>query len=126
LSPAVVESLRSWRKAQAAERLRAGSSWADSTPWMFTTATGRALDRRSAARSYERALRSAGVDLPARFHLIRHSVASAMLADGAVSMRTASEILGHASTRLTADTYGHVQDSAKVAALGVVERALGG
>jgi hypothetical protein len=28
--------------------------------------------------------------------------------------------------RLTADTYGHVQDSAKVAALGVVERALGG
>ena len=92
----------------------------------YRAITERALDRRSAARSYERALRSAGVDLPARFHLIRHSVASAMLADGAVSMRTASEILGHASTRLTADTYGHVQDSAKVAALDVVERALGG
>jgi len=90
------------------------------------TATGRALDRRSAARSHERALRSAGVDLPARFHVIRHSVASAMLADGAASMRTASEILGRASPRLTADTYGHVQDSAKVAALSVVERALGG
>jgi hypothetical protein len=28
--------------------------------------------------------------------------------------------------RLTADTDGHVQDSAKVTALGVVERALGG
>jgi hypothetical protein len=28
--------------------------------------------------------------------------------------------------RLTADTYGHIQDSAKVAALDVVERALGG
>ena len=49
-----------------------------------------------------------------------------MLADGAVSMRTASEILGHASTRMTADTYAHVQDSAKAAALDVVERALGG
>lgn len=49
-----------------------------------------------------------------------------MLADGAASMRTASEILGRASPRLTADTYGHVQDSAKVAALSVVERALGG
>jgi len=127
LPPAVVEALRGWRKVQAAEQLRAGTSWAGGgTAWIFSTATGRALDRRSASRSYERALRSAGVEFPARFHLLRHSVASAMLAHGAVSMRTASEILGHASTRMTADTYAHVLDSAKVAALGVVDRALGG
>jgi hypothetical protein len=48
-----------------------------------------------------------------------------MLADGKVSMRTASEILGHASTALTADNYSHVQNDAKVAALGVIGDALG-
>ncbi len=42
-----------------------------------------------------------------------------MLADGKVSMRTASEILGHSSTALTADTYAHVMPEAKAHALGV-------
>jgi integrase len=61
----------------------------------------------------------------ARFHIIRHSVASAMLAEGKVSVRTASEILGHASTSITADTYAHVAQDAKRAALGLVSDALG-
>jgi integrase len=61
---------------------------------------------------------------PARFHVIRHSVASAMLVDGAVSVRTASEVLGHATTAITADTYGHVAQQAKAHALGVVVDAL--
>ena len=74
----------------------------------------------------QRALASAGVDVPARFHLFRHSAASAMLASGAVSVRTASEVLGHSSTSITADTYGHVVQSAKAHALGVVDDALSG
>ena len=117
LSPAVVEALRSWRKVQAAERLRAGTSWEGDQAWVFTTESGRLLDQRNAARAYQRALAAAGVDVPARFHLFRHSAASAMLASGAVSVRTVSEVLGHSSTSITADTYGHVMDSAKAHAL---------
>lgn len=49
-----------------------------------------------------------------------------MLADGKVSMRTASEILGHSSTALTADTYAHVLPEAKAHALGVVGDAISG
>ena len=41
-----------------------------------------------------------------------------MLVDGAVSMRTASEVLGHATTSITADIYGHVAQQAKADALG--------
>ena len=67
---------------------------------------GRLLDQRNAARAYQRALAAAGVDVRARFHLFRHSAASAMLASGAVSVRTVSEVLGHSSTSITADTYG--------------------
>jgi integrase len=48
-----------------------------------------------------------------------------MLAEGKVSVRTASERLGHASTSIAADTYGHVAQDAKRAALGVVSEALG-
>jgi integrase len=122
----VVEALRSWRKVRAAERLRAGTSWEGGQPWVFTTESGRLLDQRNAARAYQRALAAAGVDVPARFHLFRHSAASAMLASGAVSVRTVSEVLGHSSTSITADTYGHVMDSAKAHALGVVDDVLSG
>jgi integrase len=125
ISPAVVEALRSWRKAQASERLRAGTSWESSMSWIFTTESGRLLDQRNAARGYQRALTAAGIDVPARFHLFRHSAASAMLASGAVSVRTVSEILGHSTTSITSDVYGHVMESAKVAALDVVGEALG-
>jgi integrase len=48
-----------------------------------------------------------------------------MLAEGKVSVRTASEILGHASTSITADTYAPVAQDAKRTALGVVSGALG-
>jgi integrase len=127
LSTAVVDSLRSWRKAQASERLRAGTSWEGDQPWVFTTESGRPLDQRNAARAYARALATAELaGIPARFHVLRHSVASAMLANGAVSIRTASEILGHSTTNLTADLYAHVAQDAKVTALGVVDAALGG
>jgi integrase len=47
-----------------------------------------------------------------------------MLAEGKVSVRTASEILGHASTSITADTYAHVAQDAKRTALSVVSDAL--
>ena len=126
LSPAVVEALRSWRKVQAAERLRAGTSWEGDQTWVFTTElrpTARPAER---GRGYQRALAAAGVDVRARFHLFRHSAASAMLASGAVSVRTVSEVLGHSSTSITADTYGHVMDSAKAHALGVVDDVLSG
>jgi integrase len=118
--------LSSWKARQSPERLRAGTSWASMEEWVFTTETGRLLDQRNALRAYQRALRRAGVrGVPGRFHILRHSVASAMLAEGKVSVRTASEILSHASTSITADTYAHVAQDAKRTALGVVSDALG-
>ena len=119
----VVAALRSWHTEQSSERLRAGTAWHRSD-YVFTTESGRLLDQRNAARSYQRALAAAGVEIPPRFHLLRHTAASLMLADGAVSVRTASEVLGHATTSITADTYGHVAQQAKVAALDVIAGAL--
>jgi integrase len=114
LTKETVALLTAWKARQSAERLRAGTSWAPTEEWVFTTETGRLLDQRNAARAYQRALRRAELQgVPARFHILRHSVASAMLAEGRVSVRTASEILGHASTSITADTCAHVAQDAK-------------
>lgn len=118
-------SLRAWKATQASERLRAGTAWHRGPhSWVFTTASGHVLDQRNAARQYERVLRGAGLDVPARFHVFRHTAASLMLADGRTSLRTAAEVLGHASTSLTADLYGHVQVDAKTAAIAVIGEAL--
>jgi integrase len=40
---------------------------------------------------------------------LRHSAASLMLAQG-VKLQVVSQVLGHASIRMTADVYGHVLD----------------
>jgi integrase len=45
-----------------------------------------------------------------RFHDLRHSAASLMLAQG-VPLRVVMEVLGHSSISLTANTYSHVMPS---------------
>jgi hypothetical protein len=47
-----------------------------------------------------------------------------MLGDAQVPLRVASEVLGHGSTRLTADTQAHVNADQKRAALDLVPPAL--
>ena len=49
-----------------------------------------------------------------RFHDLRHSCASAMLSMG-VSMKQIQEWLGHSTYNMTADTYTHLDFSAKIA-----------
>ena len=66
-----------------------------------------------------------GAGLPViRFHDLRHSCASVLLAAG-VPLKVVNEIFGHSSIKLTADTYGHVFEPALRAAADALEAALG-
>jgi len=47
-----------------------------------------------------------------RFHDLRHSYATMMLANGQ-PLNTVAELMGHSSIRVTSDTYGHVLDETK-------------
>jgi integrase len=70
-----------------------------------------------------RALQAA--ELPRiRFHDLRHSAASILLAEG-TPMRVVMELLGHSTITLTANTYSHVMPAALREAADAMERALG-
>ena len=58
-------------------------------------------------------------------HELRHSAASLMLAQG-VKLQVVSEVLGHASIRMTADVYGHILDPDREMAANAMTDALWG
>ncbi len=110
--------LRSWRTRQAAERL-AATWWAEGE-WVFTTPVGTVLDHSNAMKAYKRLAAAAGVP-GATFHGLRHAAASVLLREG-VPMRVVAEVLGHSSTRLTADVYSHVTAELTDRAAAALER----
>ena len=102
--PALLELLKEHRKKQAADRLRAGSSWTD-YDLVFATRRGRPIERTEDWRSWKAILRQAEVR-DARVHDARHTAATLLIEQG-VHIRVVQEVLGH--TRVTTtERYTHV------------------
>jgi len=73
---------------------------------MFTTTIGTPVDARSVIRRFHAILKTTG--LPhIRFHDLRHSAATLLLAQG-VSPRYISDLLGHSQVSFTMQTYANV------------------
>ena len=117
----IIAALKHHRKQQLTEKLFAGNSWQESD-LVFTTTIGTALDSRNVLRCFQSALEKA--KLPkCRFHNLRHSCASLLLAQG-VPARTVMEILGHSQIGLTLDTYSHVMPEMKTEVANIIDKAL--
>jgi integrase len=114
LPPAVVVLLRTHRTTQLEERLHAGNQWTE-TGLVFTTEFGTPVDPRNLLRTMQTAASAAGVN-DAVVHTLRHSAASAWLESG-VHIKAVSDMLGHSSIAITADTYGHTGDDTARAAV---------
>jgi integrase len=117
--------LQDVQRAQAAERLHAGSAWRE-TGHVFTTQTGEPCDPRNALRAFKVAAARAGLP-DAGLHTLRHPAASVMLTHG-VPLKVVSDILGHSSIAITGDVYGHVSPDVSrdaVTTLGTVLSYLG-
>ena len=106
----VVRALKTRRAQQAQERVLAGPQWKDSD-LAFTNPTGGPLEPITLHREYKRMLKAAGLPTNVRFHDLRHTAASLLLAQG-VHLRVIMELLGHSSISLTANTYSHVMPAA--------------
>ena len=110
LPDAAVTSLRAHRRRQLEERLAAGSHWREQG-LVFPSTVGTPLEPHSLHEDFKRMLSRAGLP-DMRFHDLRHSAASLMLAQG-IPLRSIQEILGHSSIALTANLYAHVGEQLK-------------
>ena len=101
----LVSALCAHRTRQETERQWAGDRWQE-TGHVFTSTIGTPLDARNVIRRHRAILKAAGLP-PLRFHDLRHSAATLLLAQG-VSPRYISDLLGHSQVSFTMQTYAHV------------------
>lgn len=102
--PELLPILKAHRKAQNAERLKAGDKWED---WdlVFCLRNGRPNTRTEDWREWKTILREANVR-DARLHDARHTCGTLLVEQG-VHIRVVQEILGHARVTTT-ERYTHV------------------
>jgi integrase len=126
LPSVAVAALREHRRHQLEERLVAGERWEGLGDWdglVFTTTIGTPLWAGDVLRDLRAHLERAG--LPRlRFHDLRHSAASLMLAQG-VPVRVVMETLGHSTITTTANIYQHVLPDLQRDAADRMEAVLG-
>lgn len=89
--------------------------------YVFTTAHGKPFSASHIRNEWRRARERLGLEKPVRFYDLRHAHATALLAAG-IHIKIVSERLGHASTRLTMDTYSHVLPGMQQGAMDAVAR----
>lgn len=123
LPEAVKVALRAHRKRQLEARMTVGPAWQD-LDLVFATAVGTPMDPDNVRRDFSTLTKSAGLGhwTP---HELRHSAASLMLAQG-VPVEVVSRVLGHASIRITVDTYAHLLRDQTKAAATAMDAMLGG
>lgn len=123
LPPTVTRALAAHKKVQAAERLKAGSEYANHD-LVFATAKGAPIEKHNlVTRHFKAILKSAELPTDFRLYDLRHSCATLLLAQGE-HPKVVSERLGHASVTLTLDTYSHVLPTMQQGAAERLERVL--
>lgn len=114
ISADVVAELRRHHKRQLERKLRNRLEWRDDSDLVFTDDRGAPLSEYIVKSRFEAAIAAAG--LPRiRFHDLRHTAATLMLAAGE-NPRVVSERLGHANVAITLDRYTHVDHAMQRAA----------
>ncbi|MEW6572938.1 MAG: tyrosine-type recombinase/integrase [Bacillota bacterium] len=103
LTPKAEAALRNQKRQQAQEKLLAGAAYQDNN-LVFATEHGTPIEPRNLNRAFQRICQGAGIK--ATLHQLRHTFASRLIQAGA-DVKTTSEILGHAKSNLTLDTYTH-------------------
>ncbi len=121
LSTTVLAELRAHRARQAEEQLRLGIRPGDDS-FVVAQVDGTPLQPRSVTHEWMRLIKRTA--LPRiRFHDLRHTHASQMLANG-VHPKVASERLGHSTIGITLDLYSHVMPGMQADAAEQVDAAI--
>jgi integrase len=105
------QELKKLEKLIATEKLKLGPAYIENK-LLFPSQTGTYIDAKNLRRSWERALKSAGIP-QRKFHALRHTYATRLFENG-TSILTVSRLLGHSSIRTT-EIYTHVLEDIKSA-----------
>jgi integrase len=103
--PMAAIALKTHRTRQIEDRLFAGPRWRE-YHLVFASSIGTPLDGTNVTHRLRRLLQNHGLPRQ-RFHDLRHTAASLLLAQG-VHPRVVMELLGHSQISLTMNTYMHV------------------
>ncbi len=115
-------ALRTHRRIQAEERVRAGSAW-HADDLVLANEIGRPIDGTHVSHTFRAVLARAG--LPRiRVHDLRHSAATLLLEEG-MHPRVVAERLGHSTPSLVLNVYGHVTERMQTEATATLDRVLG-
>lgn len=116
-----VDALKRHRKAQAADRLKAGKAWEDND-LVFCTRVGRPLQYNNVGRAFKKICELAGVEdagnrVP---YEMRHTYAS-LVSDGGIAAEEIAQQLGHPNTHVFETVYRHVMRPRRRAGQQVME-----
>jgi integrase len=123
LTESALEALRKHLYRQLGEIDSAGPLWRENG-LIFATEGGTPLNRHNlGSRSFKPLLERAGLPQSTRFHDLRHTCATLLLAKG-IHPKIVQELLGHSNVGITLDTYSHVLPSMGEAAAEAMEDTL--
>lgn len=110
LPQTLVDELKKLNILVKEERLKLGRAYTENN-LLFPSLTGTYIDSKNLRRSWERALKNAGVEYK-KFHALRHTYATRLF-ENETSILTVSRLLGHSSIKTT-EIYTHVLEDIKV------------
>ena len=122
LPPFAVAALRAHKVRQLEERLLNADVWKDQG-LVFASSVWTPMFDRNVRRTLDAILTKCELP-PMRFHDLRHTCASLLLAQG-TDARTIMETLGHSQITLTLNTYSHVMPSLQRDAADKMQKLLG-
>jgi len=121
LTPLAVDALRRHRARQLERRMIA-LVW-EENDLVFANEVGRPIEAQNLVRrSFHPLLKRAELQR-VRFHDLRHTAATLLLAQG-VHPKVVQEMLGHSTVSLTLDTYSHVMPNMQAEAAAKMQAAL--
>ena len=106
MPPSLLACLEAHRLRQDEFRRQFGPAYRSDLDLIFANPDGSPLMPNSVSSTVSRLCRRLGLPKGASLHVLRHSHASLLLAEG-VDLATVSARLGHSSVRTTADIYSH-------------------
>lgn len=123
ISEALVSVLKDHRRKQKEQRLSVGPIWQENN-LVWPNERGQAMTPSVLHRHFKALLKAVKLPNGIRFHDLRHTHASLLLASGTTSLKLIQERLGHSSITITADTYSHLLPGAQREAADRLEKML--